>query len=933
MSLPLSREVGAVLTRAQELADGEDQPVSTAHMLIAICEVPSQAEKLLRDRFITTEALKRARRGQRSEDGRAAVKVKERSERLAQGARAEAVTSLHLLAGLVRETRSQAYKLLEECGADIGAIRAAVMSYATASRPVPQRYRTLDSLEVGPVRARGGVERTPGFEQEAPTPIGFHPSLEVGRRRVAEPINEPVEVEERPKKESPRPASSTPKKGRGAIDSLRETGGGLALDNHPGINRGGKPRYARRIKPQEAKENKKPSPENMDARRRAEAIEEAQKTTQELAERLFARINTPKGAEAPEEVNDVLLPEGPVRRSATIKPDPLLAARYALEEEDYPFLTKYGRNLTEEAALGRIDSVVGRDSEVAQLIDILGKRRANNPLLVGEAGVGKTAIVEGLACRLVEMARQQKPFGERKIIELEMGRLLSGTHLRGAFSERLLGIKDEVARAEGDVIVFLDEIHTWMGAGAGGDGGDAAGELKTALARGSFPCIGATTFDEFRKFVESDPAFERRFQRVIVEEPDQETALEILEGVRAHYENHHGVSYSPEALSTAVSLAVRYIHERQLPDKAIGIIDLAGSRAARQGQDLVDREAIARVVAEMAQIPAERLTGSDGERFLYLEELLAEEIVGHGEIVGTIAELLRRNYAGFRSQRPIGSLLFLGPTGVGKTEMVKALANVLFHDRDAIVRLDMSEFMEAHSVSRFIGAPPGYVGYEQGGQLTEAIRRRPYQVVLLDEVEKAHPDVLNLLLQLFDEGRLTDGQGRVVDFSNALIVMTSNLGAETFAEEKSHQSGRIGFADFPSRARRKAAAEEARREQVLDAARQYFTPELWNRIDERLVFLPLSREEVAAIARLQLADSQRRLFEEGGIVMDYDEAIIEYLIAQGGYDEKLGARPMRQTIQRLVESAVARAILTGAVGDGGKLYVAMQGDELVVEIG
>lgn len=925
MSLPLSREAGAVLSKAQALADGEGCPMSTAHLLFAICGVPSQAEKLLRDRFITTEALERAGARSDGEGAQAVIKVRERSERLALGAQSEVVTSLHLLAGLVRESRSSAYRLLEACGADIGAIRTAVMSYATASRPVPRRYRTLDALEVGSGRGR---EVGRSAEPEAPTPIGFHPSLGVGRRRVVEPI----ELEERVQEEVEPPSPSKPAaKGRGEIDSLRETGGGLSLDNHPGINRGGRPRRARGTRQRQEIEG--PPPQVLEAKRRAEAIEEAQKTTQELADRLFARLKESKEEEEEEEepVEQVISSERPMRPSTTMKADPHLAARYALDEEDYPYLSKYGRNLTREAALGRIDAVVGRDDEIAQLIDILGKRRANNPLLVGEAGVGKTAIVEGLACRLVEMARQQTPFGDRKIIELEMGRLLSGTHLRGAFSERLLGIKDEVAQAHGEVIVFLDEVHTWMGAGAGGDGGDAAGELKTALARGAFPCIGATTFDECRKFVESDPAFERRFQRVTVEEPDQETALHILEGVRAYYESHHGVRYSPEALAAAVSLSVRYIHERQLPDKAIGVIDLAGSRASRQGEELVDREAVARVVAEMAQIPAERLTGSDGERFLYLERLLAEEIVGHEEIVVTIAELLRRNYAGFRSQRPIGSLLFLGPTGVGKTEMVKALADVLFHDREAVVRLDMSEFMEAHSVSRFIGAPPGYVGYEQGGQLTEAIRRRPYQVVLLDEVEKAHPDVLNLLLQLFDEGRLSDGQGRVVDFSNALVVMTSNLGAKVFEEAPRRASGRIGFADSSARGRR-AVAEDGRREQVLSAAREYFTPELWNRIDERLVFLPLSREEVAAIARLQLADSQRRLFEEGGIELGYDEAIIEHLIAEGGYDEQLGARPMRQTIQRLVESAVARAILSNQVGEGDRLFVRVDGDEIVVEV-
>ncbi len=955
MSLPLSREVGALLQMAKKIADDSHARVSSAHVLLAMFHVPNQAVQLLHDRAITAGRLQTCMSGLGSEAKQVLEKVHDRSERLASGSRSEAVTSLHLLAALVRESSSQAYGILQDCGADIGAIRTAVMSYATSSRRVPRRYRELDAVQI--------TERTEGSQNPVPrrvqemekktlTPIGFHPSLGVdrGKSRTGnfEPVSKPVAREpspqqaetqrEKPPKARKSALKSEPKKkgrrptnnGRGGIDSLRETGGGLALDNHPGINRGGKPRR-RRAQPQEP----------TDADRRAEALDEARKTTRDLAMRLFAKKS------AQEEMEDqVLEPVGLDESSEAVgleqrsepiegvsqwqKPDPELAKSYELDEEEFPFLVEFGRNLTVEAALGKIDTVIGRDGEIAQLIDILGKRRSNNPLLVGEAGVGKTAIVEGLARRMVKIAQTGSAFGKRRIIELEMGRLLSGTHLRGAFSERLLEIKDEVARAEGEVIVFLDEVHTWMSAGAGGDGGDAAGELKTALARGKFPCIGATTHDECRKFVESDPAFERRFQRVTVDEPDEATAIRIIEGVRTHYERYHQVTYSPEALVAAVSMAIRYIHDRQLPDKAIGVIDLAGSRAARQGEKIVDRQAVARVVADVAGIPAERLTGSDGARFLKMEEFLSDGVVGHRDVVGTISDLLRRNYAGFRSQRPIGSLLFLGPTGVGKTEMVKVLADFLFHDREAIVRLDMSEFMEAHSVSRFIGAPPGYVGYDQGGQLTEAIRQRPYQVVLLDEIEKAHPDVLNLLLQLFDEGRLTDGRGRIVDFSNALVVMTSNLGSGVFDEEV-QTSERIGFS------RREKPGEgsrdwSGRQTEVLDSAREHFTPELWNRIDERLVFAPLSRDEIAEIAQLQLADSQRRLWQESGIEMKYEPAVIDLLIRRGGYDKKLGARPMRQTIQRLVEGAVARKILSGQVVEGMCAVVDVAGEEIVVRV-
>jgi ATP-dependent Clp protease ATP-binding subunit ClpC len=925
MSLPLSREVGSVLSRAEQMAVEMDEHMSSAHVLLALFEVPNQAAKLLEDRGITAATVRAAMKELGSEALHVLEKVQRRSERLAEGSRAEAITSLHLLAALVRETRSHAQVLLKSCGADIGAIRTAVMSYATAAQRGPRRYTTVEMRPVSRHSVDGSAT-TPARDWQA-TPIGFHPSLGVGSRGVRpqrEVVDEPqgsVQTPEAPVAPTREPAERT----QPSIDALRETGEGLSLDNHPGINRGGRPRQPVQQRPPERTEAEK------EAQRQAQALDDARKTTRDLAKRLIVAQRAAEPNE--DEEGEVLAgPPEPPLRALPSKADPVLAARYRLDDEDFPYLTKFGRNLTEEAALGRIDAVIGRDSEIAQLIDILGKRRSNNPLLVGEPGVGKTAIVEGLARRFVEMARNGQAAGERTIIELEMGRLLSGTHLRGAFSERLLGIKDEVAQAHGSVVVFLDEIHGWMSAGAGGDGGDAAGELKTALARGRFPCIGATTQDEFRKFIETDSAFERRFQQVTVEEPDEETAVQIVEGVRPQYERHHGVCFSAEAVRAAVSLSVRYIHDRQLPDKAIGVLDLAGSRASRRGSDgnIVDRVAVAEVVADVARIPVERLTRSQSERFLKMESFLARGVIGHSDVVRTISELLRRNYAGFRSHRPIGSLLFLGPTGVGKTEMVKVLADFLFHDREAIVRLDMSEYMEAHSVSRLIGSPPGYVGYDQGGQLTEALRKRPYQVVLFDEVEKAHADVLNLLLQLFDEGRLTDGRGRVVDFSNALVVMTSNLGASVFEEESRHSGAPIGFSQW-RRPGETPGDREVLREPVLSAAREHFTPELWNRIDERLVFLPLSKGEVADIARLQLADSQRRLHEESGIEMSYEPDLIDHLIDHGGYDQKLGARPMRQTIQRLVEGAVAREILTGNVRPGGRLLVGVSGGKVVVQ--
>ena len=959
MSLPLSRECGAVLDRAREFASSSRREMSTADVLLAMFEVPNQAGTLLGDRAVTKERLRQELSRSPAGEGQRLERVYERSRRLASAARSEAVTSLHLLAALIRENSSDAYLMLEGCGIDIGAIRTAVMSYATSSRPLPRRQSKASLPYVGQRTEAALSRRAKKVDEEATSPIGFHPSLGVGSTNLSDDCEVTTQGEkskpgnargrdndskaDRRESDEGRRARSErrerkPKKltDSGAIEALRETGTGLALDNHPGINRGGRPRHRRsreiQSRPREEPGRQEEKIDEENRSRRAEAYEEAQKTTQDLATRLFSAA----GEQAQESAD--FLEEEIEREPASIGRserlfDEELADEYGLDEELFPYLVKYGRNLTVEAALGRIDPVIGRDEEIATLIDVLGKRRSNNPLLVGEPGVGKTAIVEGLARRMVEMAGQDGARSRKRLIELEMGRLLSGTQLRGAFSERLLGLKEEVADAEGEVIVFLDEIHTWMGAGAGGDGGDASGELKTALARGRFPCIGATTHDECRTFVESDPAFERRFQKVVVDEPDEETALRVVEGVRTHYERHHGVTFTPGALAAAVTLSVRYIHDRQLPDKAIGVIDLAGSRAARQDEAAVDRDAVARVVADMASIPAERLTGSESRRFLEMEKHLSKGLVGHGENVRIIAELLRRNYAGFRSQRPIGSLLFLGPTGVGKTEMVKVLADVLFHDRDAMVRIDMSEFMEAHSVSRLIGAPPGYVGHDKGGQLTEAVRQRPYQVVLLDEIEKAHPDVSNLLLQLFDEGRLTDGRGRQVDFSNTLVVMTSNVGAKVFDEEKADRNGGIGFSRSRPVVTRARRDEDRLRREALDAARDHFTPELWNRIDERLVFLPLSRQEIADIAVLQLADSQKRLMAESNIELDYEPALIDHLIENGGYDPKLGARPMRQTIQRLVEGEVAREILAGRIGEGGRAVVDVQGEKIVVRAG
>jgi ATP-dependent Clp protease ATP-binding subunit ClpC len=613
------------------------------------------------------------------------------------------------------------------------------------------------------------------------------------------------------------------------------------------------------------------------------------------------------------------LPPGPVPAPAPAPaaPTPRAPERKAergssvvLDPRTYPLLSALGKNLSTLAREGKLDPVLGRAREIDEVIDVLGKRRTNNPVLVGEPGVGKTAVVEGVAQQLAAVAG---PLSDRILVELDMATLVAGTQLRGSFSERLNGLKDEVLRARGQVVVFIDELHTLIGAGSTGEGPqDAANELKAAMSRGEFPCIGATTHDEYRKHIAGDPALERRFTPVVVHEPSVPETVYILNGVMPRYAAHHRLTYTPEALQAAASLSARYIHDRFLPDKAISVLDLAGSRCHREGKPVVEPIDVARVVAKLAQLPEERLLLDDSARLLRLEQDLGRRVVGHQEIIESVAKVIRRNYAGFASRRPMGSFLFLGPTGVGKTEMARALADVVFGSPDALIRLDMSELSEGHGVSRLIGAPAGYVGYGEGGQLTEPVRRRPSSVVVMDEIDKAHREVLLLLLQVLEEGRLTDGRGRHIDFSNTIVILTTNLGAEAFSARG--RSVGFGAADDA------AAKGEA---QARELARKALPPELWNRIDERCAFQPLKQGEVAQIASLLLAESSKRLETEKGIRYRAGDGVVEHLLRSGGFDPSLGARPMRQTVQRLVEVPLAEKILAGDFE---------QGDEVLIQV-
>ncbi|WP_278457028.1 ATP-dependent Clp protease ATP-binding subunit [Veillonella parvula] len=652
-------------------------------------------------------------------------------------------------------------------------------------------------------------------------------------------------------------------------------------------------------------------------------------------------------------------------------------------------LSDFATDLNESAKQGKIDPVIGRDTEIQRVIQILSRRTKNNPVLIGEPGVGKTAIAEGLAQRIVT-GNVPEILRNKRIISLSIGSMLAGAKYRGEFEERLKKAIDEVQQHD-DMIIFIDEIHTLVGAGATEGAMDAANILKPALARGEFQVIGATTLDEYKKHIEKDAALERRFQPVQVGEPNEEDALEILKGLRDRYEAFHKAKITDEALTAAVSLSSRYITDRFLPDKAIDVVDEAASKvrmkvfsaapdvkaledrlntvkkekeAAVTSQDfekaaklrdeeksllkeigdkksvakeksdqklIVTEEDIATVVAQWTGIPVAKIAEEESETLLHLEEELHKRVVGQDEAVTAVAKAVRRARAGLKDpKRPIGSFLFLGPTGVGKTELARALASSLFGDESAMIRLDMSEYMEKHTVSRLVGAPPGYVGYEEGGQLTDAVRRKPYSVILLDEVEKAHADFFNILLQVLDDGRLTDSQGRTVDFRNTVIIMTSNLGAKALHKN----SPELGFlaakkSDFNVDENKEIEFKEAKKS-VMDAVKRHFRPEFLNRIDEMIVFHPLTEEDLKEIVTILMSDVTKRLGERD-LQLEITPEAMKFLVKEGS-DFTMGARPLKRAIQRLIEDPVSDLILKGDAKEGKIIKADAKDNDLVVSI-
>jgi ATP-dependent Clp protease ATP-binding subunit ClpC len=651
---------------------------------------------------------------------------------------------------------------------------------------------------------------------------------------------------------------------------------------------------------------------------------------------------------------------------AGIPDEPPKALKSEKKSSRTPALDHFSRDITEKARNNQLDPVIGRDQEIERVAQILSRRKKNNPVLIGEPGVGKTAIAEGLALRIIAK-KVPRLLANKRIIDLDLAAIVAGTKYRGQFEERMKTIMQELEQAR-DIILFIDELHTIVGAGGASGSLDASNMFKPALARGELQCIGATTLDEYRKFIEKDGALERRFQKVIINPPTKEESLSILKGLRERYEAHHHVQYTDEALWAAVELSDRYITDKFLPDKAIDVMDEAGSRVhlrdivipeeivqaeksledVRRQKDtavkeqqfenaanlrdaerrlkkeladlqrkwensdeksamLVSGDDIADVVAMMTGIPVNNIAESENQKLLTMETDLKKSIIGQDEVIKTVSSAIRRARAGLKDpRRPIGSFLFLGPTGVGKTEFAKVLARFLFPGSDALIKIDMSEYMEKFAVSRLIGAPPGYVGYEEGGELTEKVRRHPYSLVLFDEIEKAHRDVFNILLQIFDDGVLTDSYGRRVDFKNTIIIMTSNVGSRTM------QNAAFGFSKADP-----VSEYEAMRKRIMEETQQMFNPEFLNRIDDPIVFKPLSRNDVLAIIDLQTSDIRRNL-AASGTTLELSEAAKEVILEQG-FKPEFGARPLRRSIQTLIEEPISEAILNGSLRRGIKI--------------
>lgn len=847
---------------AQDLAASRKERPTSVHLLAAIASREGQAGELLRERRLDAETLLKAGRSfdEDSPDPLARATVAARD--LGKRAPFGEPNSLHLLLALLADRASAAHRALMQAGVDTARLRTAAMQ-----------------LSLGVVAARRGLPTT----------------ATSGKATSSEPNASSMRAQVRVEQDKPTSPALT----------KRPLGTGVTVPLFPPPSRAAteRPTAKTPVVPPVAMPN--PAPTN--------SVPASPTPPTATAVPVPMPFPTKQTAEKERAPGQTSVPLGP--RVAAGHP-------LALDRNKAPTLSALGKNLTLLAALGEIDPVIGREVEIDETLDALAKKNQNSCLLVGPAGVGKTSVARGLALRLSEEGKRE-PETAKLLVELTVSELVAGTGTRGALAERMTTILRETRESSQKIILFFDDIHELFTGGLD----EATAEMKLALARGELRIVGATTPEEYRKTIETDAALARRFSVQYIEEPDEDSAFLLCKQVTRALGSHHHLTYTDEGIASAISWSMRYLPGRALPDKAISILDSAGARvrrrAGRNKVGPVGPAEMAAIVASLADIPEERLLETDRERMLNLEKHLAESVVGHSAPLAKISRVLRRNAAGIRAERPLGTFLLLGPTGVGKTETAKAIAQTLFHSADAMTRLDLSEYSEAHATARLIGAPPGYVGHEAGGQLTEAVRRRSYQVILLDEIEKAHRDVLEAFLQVFDEGRMTDGRGRRVDFTNTVIVMTSNLGASEAMALKSERA--VGF----SRNTTKVSGDKLEAT-MLAAARSTLPPELYNRIDEVLVFGPLGKNEVHEVARRLLGKLGRSLFERG-IRLDYEPDVIDVLLAEGGFDEGLGARPMKRAIMRHVEAPIAEMILREELPSGSVALLSVEEGHIVVD--
>ncbi len=892
MILEQADDVRRIVAAAEDLARGAGRGLSTVHHLLAMFVTPCAAAELLEEAGADHQGVLDSFRLLRSRDEgpRVLEQVWQSAAGLASSSGTSEVDSTVLLAGLLRVRRALAARVLREAGIDVTQLRARVIGQLTLGLDRgrlgrPKRRATHPEIEAVPATA------TP---RGLPLPTGLLQAVrarddELGRGRRA-----PSSPRTR------RPLGLEPMQPRGTPPSRqdrRDVEGGARSRSLPARSR----------------------PDDT-------AVRHLSSSTQ-------GPVEAPSAVLSHQHTTAPSLPttpadSAPPRTSLPPAATSTLAAAFAptfargvfqLDPEHFPLLTELGRNLTESSLDGEVQPLIGRDDIVDAAIDVLMMRQVNNPCLVGEAGVGKTAIVEGLARRLAGQKERYGPLGEAAIVELSVSSLLAGTSFRGAFSQRMKALRDEVALADGQVIVFMDEIHTLMGAGAGDGPLDAANDLKTALARGKFPLIGATTKDEYRRHVERDPAMERRFQVIDVPEPSTEEAISILGGIAPIYSRHHGVPFAHDAVVSAVHLSKRFITDRCLPDKAIAVLDRAGSQARRRGKDRVEADDVARAVHQLTRVPLERLLADERSRIRELDSDLRERIVGHDDALARVARRVQRNYAGFAGDRPLASFLFYGPPGTGKTAAAGALAQALFLVDDALVRFDMNEYTDAHSVSRLLGSPPGYVGHREPGLLSQTMHKRPYRVLLFDDVDRAAPEVVALLLQIVDSGRIRDNQGQLLDLRNTIVVLTSTIAADAL------QSSARPAIGFGRAAEPPAILDEA---QALEVAQGHLGPELLGRVDDKVLFRPLDVASLRAVAAHALKDSLDRLFEARLVRLSADESVVDLVVTAAGTDASQGARPIRAQVERLVESYVAEQVLDGRLKPGVELVLCAKGEAL-----